>query len=253
MRGEARDVILVVHIDPLDPAAERLWTTIGKIAQTLSGEQGWCLVGGLMVQLFAHEAGQRVRPTTDIDILGDARRRPSATKMLAEKLQSLGGQLQVPSGVELTDGYQFLVEGELVEILAPDGLSANTPPLTIGKLEAIRIPGGTQALRRIEEVDIVVGSRAPVRLRRPTLLGAILLKARSLEVHREPEGQRSDLVLLLSIMSDPRAARQELKDSERAWLKRVNKLIGFSDPALRTSFTADQLVLAEAAYTLLIQ
>ena len=92
-----------------------------------------------------------------------------------------------------------------------------------------------------------------MRLRRPTLLGAILLKARSLEVHREPEDQRSDLVLLLSILSDPRAARQELKGSERAWLKRVNKLIDFPDPTLRTSFTPDQLVLAKAAYTLLIQ
>jgi len=249
----ASDAVLVIHIDPLDEAAERLWKTIGKIARALSGEQGWCLVGGLMVQLFAHDASQGVRPTNDVDILTDARLRPSATKMLAEKLQSLGGQMQAPSGIDHTDGYQFLVDGELVEILAPEGLSASTPPLTLGKLEAIRIPGGTQALRRTEEVDIVIGSGHPVRLRRPTLLGAILLKARSLEVHRHPEDQRSDLILLLSLLSDPRTAQAELKGSEQTWLERVGKQIDFSDPTLRTSFTADQLALAEVAYTFLTQ
>jgi hypothetical protein len=64
---------------------------------------------------------------------------------------------------------------------------------------------------------------------------------------------RAYLILLLSLLSDLRTARAELKGSEQTWLKRVGKQIDFSDRTLRTSFTADQLALAEAAYTLLTQ
>jgi hypothetical protein len=43
---------------------------------------------------------------------------------------------------------------------------------TAGKLETIQIPGGTQALERIELVEIVVDGVAS-RVRRSTLLGAL--------------------------------------------------------------------------------
>ncbi|HYM46454.1 MAG TPA: hypothetical protein VES65_09915 [Solirubrobacteraceae bacterium] len=238
-------------MDFLEPATERLWKTIGKVAEALESETGWCLIGGLMVQLFAHEAGQSARPTNDIDILADARSRPSRTEMLASKLQSLGGDAMDPSGLDRQDGYQFELDGEVVEILAPDGLSQRTPARTVGNLETIQVPGGTQALQRSEEVEVVIGAQDAFRLRRPTLLGAILLKARSLEVHRRPEDQRSDLILLLSLLDDPRAARNQLQGQEQEWLQRIAARIDFPDPALRGSFTATQLTRAEDAYALL--
>jgi hypothetical protein len=66
------------------------------------------------------------------------------------------------------------------ETLAPDGLGKAAR--TAGKLETIQIPGGTEALERIEVVEIV-GAGVASRVRRPTLLGALLLKARALPVH----------------------------------------------------------------------
>ena len=42
----------------IDPDAMQLWRTVAKIADQLDGRQTrWCLVGGLMVALFAIEAG----------------------------------------------------------------------------------------------------------------------------------------------------------------------------------------------------
>jgi hypothetical protein len=63
-----------IVIDVSDPDAIALWRTVARIADALDDQETrWCLVGGLMVALFAIEAGQLQRPTTDIDILGDAR------------------------------------------------------------------------------------------------------------------------------------------------------------------------------------
>ncbi len=56
-------------------------------------------------------------------------------------------------------------------------------------------------------------------LRRPMLLGAVLIKARSLMVHSDPEAQREDLLALLAIVEEPRQMASELRGSERGWLR----------------------------------
>ncbi len=240
-----------VHIDSLDPDAEHLWKTISDIATALQGELSWCLVGGLMVQLFAHEAQRGVRPTTDIDILADARSRPSFTEVLAGRLQSIGGRLLEPTGPGHQLGYQFELKGETVEILAPDGQKESGPPRTVGKLQAIQIPGGTQALRRAEQVTIILGEQDPVHIRRPTLLGAILLKARSLEVHRRPKDQRSDLILLLSLLEDPSAARDELTRQRACLATACQQATRFLRSWAASLLYPRQLERAESAYTLM--
>jgi hypothetical protein len=97
-------------------------------------------------------------------------------------------------------------------VLAPDGLKG--PAMIDGQFQTIQIPGGSQALRRVETVELVLGGvRTPVR--RPTLLAAILVKARSLMVHRETEAQREDLIALLALMSD-RAQPQRTSRLARA-------------------------------------
>lgn len=64
-----------VKIESDDPETTRLWSDLGRLAaQVLPTD--WTLVGGLMVQLHAYEAGETgVRATTDIDILGNASQR----------------------------------------------------------------------------------------------------------------------------------------------------------------------------------
>jgi hypothetical protein len=99
-----------------------------------------------------------------------------------------------------------------IDVLAPDG--HRKAARTVGKLETIQIPGRTQALERSEVVEIVVDG-VPSRVRRPTLLGALLLKARALPVHSRPEDQREDIITLLALVDDPDAMRGSLTQAER--------------------------------------
>lgn len=239
-----------IAIDPIDPATLDLWRTVVKIARALDDERiRWCLVGGLMVGLYAIEAGRIPRYTHDIDILGDARQRPSGTEVVTSRLRQLGASRPEIGGFEAEKGFRFDVEGHLVDVLAPDGLGRRA--MTDAQFETIQIPGGSQALERSETVVIVVdGERA--RLRRPTLLGAILLKARSLSVHSAPEDQREDLVTLLGLMTDPRSAATLLKASERGWLRSAREQLNLDDRELEIRFDAAHLRNARAAFTLLL-
>lgn len=147
-----------IAIDPLDLATERLWRTVLEVARALESERtNWCLVGGLMVASFAIEAGQLQRATTDIDILADARRRPSGTEVVSNRLTDLGAELHEVSGLDTERGFRFELDGQVIDVLAPDGLAR--PALTRGRLETIQIPGGSQALKRIEAVTITVGDQ----------------------------------------------------------------------------------------------
>ncbi len=122
--------------------------------------------------------------------------------------------------------------------------------MTARGTQTIQIPGGSQALRRSERVAIVVDDDR-VGLRRPTLLGAILLKARSLAVHSRPEDQRQDLILLLGLMTDPRSAAETLQDSERRWLRDVRPALNLEDRDLDATIDPTRLRIARAAYRLL--
>ncbi len=74
-----------------------MWRGAMQLAQELP-TTNWTLVGGLMVQLHAYRRGQaNVRPTEDIDVLGDSRSRPvSITEVIAEKLIELGFKADDP-------------------------------------------------------------------------------------------------------------------------------------------------------------
>lgn len=239
-----------IRIDALHADAADLWRGVAKIADALGDDRSWCLVGGLMVALFAIEAGQIPRATTDIDILGNARARPSATERVAATIQALGGELDNVSGLEFERGFRFTVDGLVVDVLAPDGLPESRPPRTTGNLQTIQIPGGTQALGRTELIEIVVDGEA-VRLRRPTLIAAILLKARALTVHGRPADQRHDLVTLLAMLDDPRSARGMVTKTEIGWLRDVEERLNLDDDALDDLVGRVSVQRARAAYRLL--
>lgn len=236
-----------VKIAPEDPETASLWRDLGRLAaQVLPAE--WTLVGGLMVQLLAYEAGETgVRATTDIDILGDARQRATIEK-IAEALDDDGFVLELPSS---TDGVSHRwCRGDLiVDLLAPDGLRIDPPML--GGVRTIQIPGGSQALARTATVEVEIDG-AIAQVRRPTLLGALLIKARSILVHADPDAQRADLVLLLSLIEDPRATAEQLKGGEQSWLRKCEAQLGLDDPVLMAPFPSARVRRARLAYRLLI-
>lgn len=244
-----RAPVASIRIDLIDPYAMDLWRTVAKVAETFGRDSRWCLVGGLMVALFAIEAQQTQRATTDIDVLADARARPSGTVWATGRLEALGATLREHQASERERGFRFDFDGQIVDVLAPDGLGPSGARTT-GKLQTIQIPGGTQALNRTEVVEVMVDDRS-VALRRPTLIAAILLKARALRVHSRPEDQRHDLVTLLSLLDDPRAARAEIVAKEIKWLRSISDRLAIDDPALAESFEANRLRVARAAYRIL--
>jgi hypothetical protein len=223
-----------IEIHPGDEGAKKLWEALAKLASHLP-QEGWCLVGGLMVQLHAFEHAANSRPTGDIDLLGDARARPSVTEQVGRVIDELGGGLVEPPSTDPKLGQRFEIDGQTIDVLGPDGLK--TAPRTLGKQVTVQIPGGTQALHRSESVEVSIDGDASFRLLRPSLLGAILLKARALRVHSRPEDQREDLVLLLSFVVDPSALAGELSHNELRWLReaeerlRLDESVGRLDEA----------------------
>lgn len=240
-----------IRIDLIDPEAMQLWRTVAKVAEAFGQDRRWCLVGGLMVALFAIEAQQAQRATSDIDVLADARARPSGTKWASTRLKALGATLHEPDSSEGERGFRFDLDGQIVDVLAPDGLG-RTGATTTGKLQTIQIPGGSQALSRTEVVEIVV-EEAAAPIRRPTLIAAILLKARALSVHSRPQDQRHDLVMLLSLLGDPRAARGEITAKEIRWLRSIAERLSIDDPMFEATFELARLRAARAAYRLLVE
>jgi hypothetical protein len=232
-----------VEIDLDDRDAVRLWMAVGELAEWLPGE--WTLIGGLMVQLHAVEHGiTDVRATIDIDILGQARPQGALTS-IDTTLQREGFELVGPD----LDGYahRYQRDGLIVDVLAPDGIK---PPARLGTgRKAVGVPGGSQALNRSETVTVTVQGRS-FDLQRPTLLGAILIKARSLMVHSDPETQREDLLRLLALIDDPRQTATELRKTERRWLRAAERRLSLDRPSTLDAATMRRAALA---YRLLIR
>lgn len=243
----------IIKVDPPTLEAKKLWAMAIELADAFGSNEPWVLVGGLMVQLHSFEyGGGRARPTTDIDVLGDSRLRPM-TERISEVLIERGGEMAQPSVSDGDLGYQFVVGGETVEVLGCDGLKGG--PKTIGKYTTIQVPGGTQALQRSEIVRVSLDGGDPTEIRRPSLLGAILIKARIVAKKRDKfASDRQDLIRLLSFVENPRemAKTDGLTKKEKKWLGDIEGLLNFADPALPMLFPGGEVARAEPAYRLLI-
>lgn len=166
----------MIELAPRDESEQALWAATLDIADLLDGLP-WTLVGAQMVMLHAFEAGETPgRTTGDLDLLFDIRAYIGATAEASRRLLVAGFTETGPS----PDGVAHrLSKGVVVvDVLAPEGLGERTSRATIAGGRTVEVPGGSQALERTEIVDVRLGSRVG-RLPRPSLLGAILLKARA--------------------------------------------------------------------------
>jgi hypothetical protein len=122
-------------------------------------------------------------------------------------------------------------------------------------LKTFQAAGGTQALRRTEVVLVSLAGAGPVAVRRPNLLGAILIKARVVTKRRDGkfESDRQDLIRLLGYVDEPRRLAVDLSRSERGWLLDATDAIDFDDPSLSELFPGTALLRARQALRLLAQ
>jgi predicted nucleotidyltransferase len=242
----------VVRIAAASPEILTMWERVHAVADVLP-YHGWVLIGGLMVQLHALRAATttQLRATFDVDVLADSRARPSGTQIAAELLLQSGFTAQVPYGTsEPFTVHRFTKNEIVVDVLGPDGMKGTSAPKAQPPNITIPVPGGTQALRRAELIDVRVPGFEPMLLRIPSLVGAVLLKARSV-VGPFRDKDRGDLALLLSCVEDPLAFRDELTASERRWVGDAGNSLRPEDPELDDIIGPRRARLARQTYALL--
>lgn len=212
----------MIDLPAHDPLTTAIWRRL--IELTAIQPVGWALVGAQMVALHGHEHGKTPpRSTTDADVLVNVRAVQDATEQFSRLLVAHDLRLDgvSPEGI----GHRFTDGTVKIDVLAPDGLDKRRARLTtVPPARTISVPGGTQALARTRFVDVRLGELTG-RIPRPNLLGAILVKARAVDVDDVPDAQREDLAFLLTLVSDPREAVAELRGKERSWLRRRKELL----------------------------
>ena len=236
-----------VEIATRDEAELALWRATAELAVTLP-VGSWTLVGAQMVFLLAYEHGLPIgRTSGDVDLMMNIRALTDATQKASTMLQHLGYELDPPTH----DGraHRFRREGSVVDVLAPDGAGLRASHLTIPPARTIEVAGGSQALARSRHVQVLLEGGL-IELPCPSLLGGILIKTRAVDVADDPEKHRRDLALLLAGVDDPRSLRDELRQSERGWLRRRKELL---DPDHRAWLTTPKAQEARIALELLIE
>lgn len=206
--------MIVIEAD--DPSID-LWLALVELQEDLPGD--WTLIGAQMVALHGLEVGmQPPHATADADLVVNARVVGVEVANFARALEKAGYRLDGISADGI--GHRFSDGRVSLDLLAPDGIdSARIDLTTIKPARTISVPGSTQALSRSELVSVIVKGREG-RIPRPSLLGAILVKARAVDVDDLPESQLQDLAFLLSLVSDPHELHEGLKSTERGWLRR---------------------------------
>lgn len=204
-----------------------LWATLIELTELRLGE--WTLIGGQMVLLHALECGATPpRVSLDLDVLVNARVVSSGIRDFARVLEQRKFELDGFSPEGLAHRYRRL--GVTIDVLAPDGLGRRADLTTTPPGRTLQVPGGTQALQRTELVPVIAGTSMGF-VPRPSLLGAIIVKAGAVEVDHEPEAQRQDVAFLLSLVDDPMAMRGELSKRDRKRLIARRELNDANHPA----------------------
>ncbi len=231
---------------PSEPAgAAALWELLVDLADEMPVP--WMLIGAQMVALHALRwQSEPPRPSRDGDILVDIRQRPGGTRVLSEHLVAKGFELETPSWEGV--GLEFRRNDVAIDVLAPDNVGDRADLRTLPPARTVSVPGGTQAIRRADIVEVRLGDRTaaiPV----PSLLGALILKVKAITVDDVPEAQRTDVAILLSLEADWEVFAGELTAAERTLLRRYSE---FADPENAVYEAVSRARDAAAAYRQLV-
>lgn len=231
---------MTLELPTHDALSGELWNALIEIASTVPS--GWTLIGAQMVHLHGLEH-DRVPPrrTADLDVVVDVRAVAEAPTRFAESLTSMGYRLEGAAATGV--GHRFIRGDVKVDVLLPDGIGPRAPREVQRGVRSIEVPGGSQALRRSAAIEVRTASASGM-IHRPNLLGAILVKARAVEVDDLPDAQREDLAFLLSLVPDPFEMAKEMSGKEAKWLGRRVDLLARGAPAWRAVDNADDGRLA---------
>lgn len=154
------------------------WPNAFELADAVPSRH-WTLIGGLMVQLHCIAAGvEPPRPTTDVDTLAHVELPGNSLSVLQDGLAKIRYVPQPSIGYRQSL-HRYVRGRDVVDFLVAD----HAAPSLIRKFPSrgvVRAPGGTNALRRTVEFDIVhqLGTST---ISCPDVVGALMLKS---EVYR---------------------------------------------------------------------
>lgn len=226
----------MIELSGLTPAAEEGWWTLFDLAEANAADR--LLVGGQMMFLLAVEHDASLpRATDDVDVVVNVRTMPAGTEWLSDWLLAHGFQQDrvSPDGI----GHRFYRDtqpgpGRVVfDVLAPEGLGERTSVFTKRPARTVQAPGSIQAFERSEVMDVAVTGMLPRgrregQVRRPNLLGALVMKAATTTVAVRTNRARDwqDAALLLSLLPDPIATAAQCGSNDR---QRLGKLVALND------------------------
>jgi hypothetical protein len=205
--GDARTPILDRDPVPLPPLTAQLSEAL-EVLTVLDREvrQPWALIGGLMVLVTCAEHGRRFdRATVDADVVVGVFTHRSALRRLTSQLRGSGFDDDTPdpatSGERLA--YRWRRDGVVLDVAVPPKVNEqDEPPTTVVGRKSVALPGTQQALRRTERLPVRLQSGVEGYVRRPDLLGAVVLKSIAAATDRRDEDRhREDLVMLADLLA----------------------------------------------------
>lgn len=189
-----------------------MWTTLLDLERL---GRPWVLVGGQMTLLHCLENGvSPSRSTDDADVVVGVWTRRDALRWTSAFLKD---RAFVEDQTNDGYGYRFRRGRTVIDVLVPEGLERQRDyPRTTAGRPGFAAKGGNQALIRAERVPVVVAGSSGY-LRRPNLLGAIVVKANAFVADsRDVDRHATDIVTLAGIaLNDPRATLQSAISGDR--------------------------------------
>lgn len=184
--------------------------------------EGWTLIGGQLVHLHCAERGQfPERPTNDADTVLDVRADPKILHTFTKTLTDLGF---TSAGIS-AEGRQhrWVRDQACIDVLLPEGAGERASGRH-GVTGSPTLPtqGGTQALARSVVVAVTVDGREG-HVRRPTLVGALVVKAAA---HtnvgdQDPRRHRRDFLVLAGLITASDFAGEQLMKKDRQRLQGI--------------------------------
>ncbi|MEI7059137.1 hypothetical protein WBG06_25170 [Nocardioides sp. CCNWLW239] len=214
-----------------------------------------------MAQLHAiHRGIDTIRPTNDVDIVLHVETTRGVAAEAAYALESIGYVFAPSIDARNTIAHRFVRGTSRVDLVASatdvvDVLVADhAAPRVIEKLRGkhmMSIEGGTQALRRTINARLRIAPGQTTTISVPSPFGALILKAAAYQTDsRDKERHLQDAALLLSVIEDPYAERQQFAGSDKARLAALAKAMPNNASAWR-ALPADRQAEGQAALRIL--
>lgn len=202
-----------VELAPMPAHQQEMWATLLDFEE--SDPPPRVLVGGQMTALHLAENGITAhRATDDGDmVVGVWTRRDALRSTTVYLVDSGFTESRTGDGY----GYRFVRGATTIDVMVPEGLERQSryPTTSLGR-PGLAAAGSNQALTRAERLPISLDGRTGF-VRRPTVLGGLVSKARAWIVdNRNPERHAQDLIALSEVaLRDPRSVISSARPDDR--------------------------------------